>query len=65
MKKLIAMLVITSITGAVFAQQAGPSQTLPAKPATTVARADKDKDAKDKKKHHRHHHEHKKAAVTK
>jgi Ni/Co efflux regulator RcnB len=52
MKKLMALVLIASFTGAVIAQQ---SPATPAHP--TQAHVEKNK--KDKKKHHHHHREHK------
>ncbi|HTB31853.1 MAG TPA: hypothetical protein VK808_07495 [Bacteroidia bacterium] len=62
MKKLIALMLVASFTGAVIAQQA-PTQTRPAGPMPTAQADPNHKDDKDKK-HHRHHHHrhHEKAA---
>jgi len=56
MKKLIALMLVASFTGAVIAQQAVPQQTAPAT-KMVEHRDDKDKD-KDKKHHRHHHHRH-------
>lgn len=61
MKKLIALMLVASFTGAVIAQQAAP-QTKPAAPAKTAPAVDKDK---KEKKHHKHHHRHHKPAEKK
>lgn len=51
MKKLIALMLVASFTGAVIAQQA-PQQTPPAK----QAKVDKDKKKHHHPRHHRHEH---------
>jgi hypothetical protein len=62
MKKLIALMLVASFTGAVIAQQAAP-QPKPAGPMATAQADPNHKEDKDKK-HHRHHHHrhHEKAA---
>ncbi len=62
MKKLIALMLVASLTGAVIAQQAAPQQTAPARtnqtgPSTATGKT-APMDEKDKKHHHRHHHRH-------
>jgi ABC-type nickel/cobalt efflux system permease component RcnA len=57
MKKLIALALIVSLTGEVFARQNSPQSSSQAKPATQKP-ADKASPDKDKKKHHHHHHRH-------
>jgi len=56
MKKLIALMLVASLTGAVIAQQSAPQQAAPAARTAQAGPANK-MDDKDKK-HHRHHHRH-------
>jgi hypothetical protein len=58
MKKLIALMLVVSFTGAVIAQQNVPQSSVQAKPAVKAPannEPSKNDKEKDKKKHHHHH----------
>jgi hypothetical protein len=67
MKKLIALMLVASFTGAVIAQQA-PVQNRPVSTAPqtgpATAKTVPGIDDKNKKKHHRHHHRHHEKPAT-
>jgi hypothetical protein len=65
MKKLIALMLVVSVTGAVIAQQATPQPKTSPAPISNKTNAPMDPGKDKDKKHHRHHHRHHKSSEAK